>query len=158
MNDKIRLKPATLSDAEALHHMQVTAFAPLLAKYNDFAISPAAETVEQVREKIARQDSTYYFILVNGTAVGGIRVKDHRDPNRRKIISPLFILAEYRNKGYAQQAIAEAERLHGEHGWALDTIAEETGNCHLYEKLGYHRTGKARRVRPNMTIIDYEKD
>ena len=155
---KIRLKPATLSDAEALHRMQVTAFAPLLEKYNDFAISPAAETVERVREKLAQADSTYYFILAGGKAVGGIRVKDHRDPGRRKVISPLFILAEYRNRGYAQAAIAEAERLHGEHSWALDTIAEEPGNCHLYEKLGYHRTGKPRRVRPNMTIIDYEKD
>ena len=154
----IRLKPATLSDAEALHRMQVTAFAPLLQKYNDFAISPAAETVERVREKIAGQDSTYYFIIANGAAVGGIRVKDHRDPDRRKIISPLFILSGYRNRGYAQAAIAEAERLHGEHGWALDTIAEEPGNCHLYEKLGYRRTGRAEKVRPNMTIIDYEKD
>lgn len=154
----IRLKPATLSDAEALHRMQVTAFAPLLEKYNDFAISPAAETVARVREKIAGQDSAYYFILVGGAAVGGIRVVDHRDPNRRKVISPLFIMAEYRNRGYAYQAVLEAERLHGGHGWALDTIAEEPGNCHLYEKLGYRRTGKAQRVRPNMTIIDYEKD
>ena len=30
--------------------------------------------------------------------------------------------------------------------------------CHLFEKLGYRRTGEAQRVRPNMTIVDYEKE
>ena len=49
MGIKVHLKPATLSDAEALHRMQVAAFRPLLEKYNDFAISPAAETVQRVR-------------------------------------------------------------------------------------------------------------
>ncbi|MGX8706971.1 MAG: GNAT family N-acetyltransferase [bacterium] len=156
--NRLTLKPAMLSDAEAMHRMQVTAFAPMLAKYNDFAISPAAETVERVREKIAMPDSRYYFILADGRAVGGIRVVDHRDPERRKIISPLFILAEYRNRGYARRAIALAEQRHGQHFWALDTIAEEPANCHLYEKMGYHRVGTSRKVRPNMTIVDYEKN
>ena len=154
----ITLKCAQLSDAEALHRMQVAAFRPLLEKYNDFVISPAAETVQRVREKIAGADSHYYFIMDGGIAVGGIRVVNHRDPDRRKVISPLFIMGEYRNRGYAQAAIQEVERIHGERFWALDTILEEPGNCHLYEKLGYHRTGTSRRVRPNMTIIDYEKD
>ena len=54
--------------------------------------------------------------------------------------------------------VAKAERIHGGHTWALDTILEEPANCHLYEKLGYHRTGTPQRVRPNMTLIDYEKD
>ena len=154
----ITLKRAHLSDAEALHRMQVTAFRPLLEKYNDFAISPAAESVQRIREKIAGADSHSYFIMDGRPAIGGIRVVTYRDPDRRKAISPLFIMEEYRNRGCAQAAIAEVERIHGEHFWALDTILEEPGNCHLYEKLGYHRTGTPRRVRPNMTIIDYEKD
>lgn len=152
----ITLKRATLSDAEALHRMQVEAFAPLLAKYRDTAISPACETVERVREKIAQ--SRYYFILEEGVAVGGIRVTVPDDPTRRKGIAPLFILAEYRGRGCAQRAVREAERLHGAGHWRLDTVLEEPGNCHLYEKLGYHRVGTGARVRPNMTIIDYEKD
>lgn len=38
----------------------------------------------------------------------------------------------------------EAERLHGATGWELSTILQEQGNCHLYEKMGYHRTGRRR--------------
>ena len=152
----IHLKRAQLSDAEAMHRMQVAAFLPLYRKYHDTAISPACETVQRVREKIA--GSRYYFIMDGPVAVGGIRVTLPADPAKRKGISPLFILSGHQNRGYAQQAIRAVERLHGEHHWRLDTILEEPGNCHLYEKLGYHRVGAPQRVRPNMTIIDYEKD
>ena len=151
----IHLKRAQLSDAEAMHSMQVRAFTPLYEKYRDTAISPACETIDRVREKIAT--GRYYFILLGDIAVGGIRVTLPAAPNRRKGISPLFILAEYQNRGFAQQAVAAVEALHGETNWRLDTILEEPGNCHLYEKLGYHRVGEPARVRPNMTIVDYEK-
>ena len=152
----IHLKRAQLSDAEAMHRLQVAAFLPLYEKYHDTAISPACETIQRVREKIA--GSRYYFIMDGPVAVGGIRVVDLRDGVRPKVISPLFILTEHQNQGFGQEAIRAVERLHGEHHWRLDTILEEPGNCHLYEKLGYHRVGAPQRVRPNMTIIDYEKD
>ena len=150
----IRLKRAQLSDAEAMHLMQVKAFLPLLRKYHDTAISPACETLERVREKIAAD--RYYFILAGDAVVGGIRVVQH--PGRPKVISPLFILWDQQNRGYATRAIREVERLHGEHRWRLDTILEEPGNCHLYEKLGYRRVGAPQRVNANMTIVDYEKE
>ncbi len=67
-------------------------------------------------------------------------------------------MPKYRNKGYAQQAIAEAERIHGEQHWKLDTILQERGNCYLYEKLGYHQTGKTEQINDRMTIVFYEKD
>ena len=152
----IHLKRATLSDAEALHRMQVTAFTPLLQRYNDFAISPACETLDRVREKLSQPQTRFYFIMLGHRAVGAIRAVLPADPSRRKVISPLFVLEAYRNRGIAQQAIAELERRFGAEQWALDTILEEPGNCHLYEKLGYRRTG-SRRVNARMTIVDYEK-
>ena len=149
----IRLKRATLSDAEAMHRLQVAAFLPLYEKYHDDAISPACESVHQVRQKIVT--GRYYFILRGNAVVGGIRVK--LVPGMRKCISPLFILKEHQNHGYAQQAVAAVEARFGADNWGLDTIFEEPGNCHLYEKLGYKRVGSPRPVRPNMTIINYEK-
>ena len=153
----ITLKRASIQDAEALHRMQVEAFAPLLAKYNDFAISPACETVERVRQKLAQPQTRYYFILQGRRATGAIRVVLPSRPDGCKVISPLYILAPWRNRGFAQQAVLAAEAKYGADGWALDTIPEEPGNCHLYEKLGYRRIG-ARRVNARMTIVDYEKN
>ena len=40
----------------------------------------------------------------------------------------------------------------------LDTILQEKGNCCLYEKLGYHQTGKTEQINDKMTIVYYEKD
>lgn len=150
----IRLHRAQLSDAEAMHRMQVEAFLPLLQKYHDNAISPACETIQRMREKIA--GDRFYFIMADDVAVGGIRVVLR--PGRPKVISPLFIMLEHQNRGCATRAIREVERLHGARGWRLDTILEEPGNCHLYEKLGYRRVGAPQRVNDRMTIVDYEKE
>lgn len=42
-------------------------------------------------------------------------------------------MKEYRNKGYAQQAIVDAEKLYGPDHWCLDTVLQEKGNLHLME-------------------------
>ncbi len=55
-------------------------------------------------------------------------------------------MPEYRNKGYAQGSIREAKRIYGERHWKLDTIIQEKGNCYLYEKFGYHQTGKPEQI------------
>ncbi len=76
----------------------------------------------------------------------------------RKRISPVFIMKEYRNKGYAQSAIIEVEHIHGYDNWKLETILQETGNCYLYEKLGYRKTGQMKTINDKMTIVYYEKN
>lgn len=77
---------------------------------------------------------------------------------RLSACNPLFILPEYQGRGIAQQAISSAEALHGAHFWELDTIAQEAGNCHLYEKMGYRATGESAPVNDRMTLVRYEKE
>ena len=78
---------------------------------------------------------------------------DSNQDGSRKRISPLWIMPEYRGKGYAQAAIAAVERVHGSENWSLDTILQEKGNLHLYEKMGYHRTGKQEKINSRMDIV-----
>ena len=54
-------------------------------------------------------------------------------------------------------SLQDAERIHGTTHWQLDTIGQEPGNCHLYEKMGYHVTGEAHQVKEGMTLIICEK-
>lgn len=138
--------------------MQKEAFAELYEKYQDTETSPVTENYENILLRFNQLETTYYFITANNTKVGVIRIVDCKDGVTRKRISPVFIMPRYRNKGYAQQAIKEAERIHGEHLWKLDTILQEKGNCYLYEKLGYHKTGKSKQINNKMTIVYYEKD
>ena len=141
---KVELIRASRDDMKTIWLMQKEAFSGLLEKYQDHGISPASESYERIIEKYEMEGSFYYFISDSGVNVGVIRIIDKNDGSRKRI-SPIWIMSEHRNKGYAQAAIIEAERIHGSDNWSLDTILQEKGNLHLYEKLGYHRTGKSKR-------------
>lgn len=158
MSKGIDLKQAKLKDLNTILQMQKEAFAELFGKYQDTETSPATEKYENILFRFNQPETTYYFITADNAKVGVIRIVDCKDGITRKRISPIFIMPEYRNKGYAQQAIKEAERIHGEGNWKLDTIFQEKGNCYLYEKLGYHLTGKTEQINDKMTIVFYEKD
>lgn len=119
-------------------------------------LSPATEDVDRVIARFEQPETTYFFIVADDRNVGAIRVVDMQDGSRKRI-SPIFIMKEFRNKGYAQQAILEVERLFGSDNWSLDTILQEKGNIHLYEKLGYERVGQPERINERMDIVFYEK-
>ena len=154
----INLIVAEFKDLNTILQMQKEAFSELYAKYQDTETSLATEKYEDILFRFNQPETTYCFITADNIKVGVIRIVDCKDDVTRKRISPIFIMSEYRNKGYAQQAIKEAERIHGEQHWKLDTILQEKGNCYLYEKLGYHQTGKTEQINDKMTIVYYEKN
>ncbi len=65
----------------------------------------------------------------------------------------LVKMPEYCNKGYAQQAMLAVEEIYGYDHWCLDTILQEEGTLHLYEKLGYRRTGTVDRINDRIDIV-----
>lgn len=152
----IELKRIGMEDCKRLWKMQVEAFSELLEKYQDYDISPANELLSRIEERLRQPFTYYYFIMDGETAVGAIRIVDMKDGSTKRV-SPIFVMKEHRGKGYAQAAMRAAEELHGADNWALDTILQEKGNCHLYEKMGYRRTGEKQVINERMTIIGYEK-
>ena len=140
---EITLVRANIQDAENLWKMQIAAFQDLYAKYQDPETSPA---------------TYFYYIKIDDTIVGAMRVIDHKEEGKYKFLSPIFIMKEFRGRGYAQQAMQLAEEIHGSSGWELDTILQEKGNCHLYEKLGYRQTGETKVVNEGMTLVFYHKE
>ena len=157
LSKNIVLKPVERTEIETLWKMQVAAFSGLLEKYRDYDTSPAAEGIEKVSERYEQPWTTYFFIVAEDKKVGAVRVVDKKDGSRKRI-SPLWIMPEYRNKGYAQQAMLAVEEIYGSDHWCLDTILQEEGNLHLYEKLGYRRTGTVDRINDRMDIVYFEKD
>ena len=153
----VSLRQATIEDAEIIWKMQVEAFTDLLEKYQDYDISPATESFEKIKGKFKQLWTTYYFIMNGEIKVGAVRVIK-KDDGSRKRISPIWIMKEFRNMGYAQQAFEELEKIYGADGWCLDTILQEEGNIHLYEKIGYHQTGKVESINERMDIIFFEKN
>lgn len=153
----VELKKVTREDIETVWKMQVEAFTGLLEKYQDFDTSPAAEPIDKVIARFEQPWTTYFFIVADGEKVGAVRVVDMKDGSRKRI-SPIWIMSEYRNKGYAQDTILAVEEIYGSDNWCLDTILQEKGNLHLYEKMGYHQTGRVEKINDRMDIVFYEKN
>ncbi len=153
----IELKAAKRDDIDRVWKMQIEAFSGLLQKYQDYDTNPGVESIDKVTARFEQPWTTYYFIMDGDEEAGVVRVVDKKDGSRKRI-SPIWIMPEYRNKGYAQQAIIEVEKIYGDNNWCLETILQEKGNLHLYEKLGYHQTGRVDRLNDRMEIVFYEKD
>ncbi len=152
----MELIKATLNDAEILWEMQKIAFSELYEKYQDHDTSPANEPLKKMIERLEQDFTYYYFIVSSGDKVGAVRVVDMKNDSPKRV-SPIFIMPEFRRKGYARTAMLEAEKLHGEENWELETILEEDGNCRLYESLGYRKTGKYVKINDIMTLVYYRK-
>ena len=145
-------------DIGVVFEIQQAAYKPLYEKYHDAGSNPYMENKETVLRKYIREGTTGYLFLLDGKAVGAVRISID-SVNKSGRISALCVLPEYQGKGIAQKALTEIERMHPDvQRWRLDTIEEEAGNCHLYEKIGYRRTGETKVINEKMTLIFYEKE
>ncbi len=155
-NREVKLQRASIEDAEELHAMQIKAFRGLLEKYQDFDTSPGCESVDKVAARLRQDFTFYYFICIGQEKVGAVRVIVKKESINKRI-SPIFVMPEFQGMGIAQEAIRLCEELHGVENWELDTILQEAGNCHLYEKMGYRQTGRTEVVNERLTLVFYEK-
>lgn len=153
----VSLERAKAKDAKNIYEMQKESFRGLLEKYEDYGTSPASEPLSKTVERLAAENTYFYFIKADGETVGAIRIVDNKDEITPKRISPLFVLPQYRRRGIAKAAITEVERIHGCSNWMLETILEEEGNCRLYEKMGYIKSQERKVVNDKMTLVVYRK-
>lgn len=158
LHTEIKLIHASIEDAEQLWKMQIDAFRDLYDKYKDTETSPAAEPLEKVLMRLKQPSTHYYYIKADDTIVGAIRIVDSKENGMHKRISPIFIMKEFRGRGYAQKAIQLAEEIHGSSNWNLDTILQEEITCRLYEKMGYRQTGEFKTINERLTLVFYHKD
>lgn len=145
------------SDIDTVFRIQQAAYKPLFEKYHDVQTNPYMESKERVFEKYTSEGTQGYLFVKDGVPVGAVRVRIYPEDNTAKI-SALGVLPEYQGQKIAQNALRQIEELHRDADrWFLATILQEEGNCHLYEKLGYKRTGEPQVVNKLMTLVFYEK-
>ena len=80
----ITLVRANIQDAENLWKMQIAAFQDLYAKYQDPETSLATETIEKTRDRLGQTYTYYYYIKVENTIVGAVRVVDTKESKKSK--------------------------------------------------------------------------
>ena len=149
----IKLELIIHNNADIVKTMLEVSFSELLCKYQDYDTSPACKTLDSIKSKIISSD--YYFIKFDETIVGAIRIVNKGESCR---VSPVFILPEYRHRGYAGKAMLIAEKLYPHIiKWELDTIKQEEYLVNLYKNLGYTPTGNEYDIKQGMTIIFMQK-
>lgn len=150
----LQLKLFQDADIDTVFAIQQAAYYPLFQKYQDRETSPYMEPKETMLLKYRRGHG--YLFEYDGQIVGCVRIYTD-DENGRGRISALAVHPDFQGRGIAQGAMKLIEEKHGNiNSWYLDTILQEKGNCHLYEKLGYQSTG-TKELQPGMTLIFYEK-
>lgn len=153
---KVELVQAGLLDAQTIVDMQKKSFQKLLETYRDYETNPGAEDIQKIIARMNQVETLYYFIQRDKINVGALRVFCEEGGTLCRI-SPIFILPEKQNNGYAQAALRLVESLYRPHTWTLDTILEERRNCHVYEKAGYRQTGEVKTLKEGMHLVRYEK-
>ncbi|MCR4617092.1 MAG: GNAT family N-acetyltransferase [Lachnospiraceae bacterium] len=155
---RVKLEEVPISEIEQLYKLQVESFMPLYEKYHDDG-SPAIEPLDKVKARAGIPTRKYYFILRDGARIGGINVGTKAAENDDSVyyISPIFIVPAHQNRGVGYAVIKKIFEMCPEaKTWKLDTIKEEAGNCHFYEKCGFVRTGEEHVINDKMTLVDYE--
>ncbi len=152
----ISIRIGGLRDVELIHGLKYQAFLPLYEKYHDDETSPARESLEKVIDQLKQDDTEYYVINSGSDKVGAVRIK-HKGEGIY-IISPVFVIPEFQNKGIAGKVLEKMFDIYPEAmAWRLETVLQEAGNCHLYERLGFIATGNVKYINDNMTLIEYGK-
>jgi len=145
------------SDIDRVFEIQQAAYKPLYEKYHDDDSNPYIESKEKVLHKYIRSGTKGYLFVLDGVPVGAVRINFYPESQSGQV-SALGVLPQYQGEGIAQQALLKIEEMHKEvKHWFLDTILQEEGNCHLYEKLGYKRTGKIEVINDRMSLVYYKK-
>ena len=136
--------------------IQQQAFFPLFQKYHDTETNPFLESKDVIFRKYSRSDTSGYIFLEQEIPVGAVRVIKQEETYK---ISALAVLPMYQNRGIAQAALKKIEAIHSDAKlWTLDTLQQEAGNCHLYEKLGYTQAGKSQKINDKLTLVSYQKE
>lgn len=153
---ELKVIPFTDKYLDTVYDIQREAYFPLFIKYNDIDTNPYCESKEVVLAKYTRHDTDGYLFMSENAFVGCVRIVKEGAICR---VSALAVLPEFRNRGIAQSALRQIESYYPEiKVWRLDTIGQERGNCRLYEKLGYKKTGAERTLKDGLTLVDYIKE
>ena len=152
----ITLEKATSEDAEALHAIQIKSFSPVLDRCKDYDTNPACEPIDKTLTRITDPLKGFFKILKDSILVGGVAIK-HIAPGTL-FLGPIFIDPDFQNQKIAQRALKLIENMFPSVDFIeLRTLAQEKGNIHLYEKMGYVIHGEYKKINNTLDLVSFRK-
>jgi ribosomal protein S18 acetylase RimI-like enzyme len=148
----IDIRDASESDATEILEIQKLAFHKQGILYNDFALPPLVQTVDELLEDC----KTYLFLKATheGKIVGSVR---GRAEGETCFISRLNVHPDYQNRGIGKRLMHAIEnKFSGARRYELFTGEKSGKNLALYGKLGYSEYRKKQQS-ANVMLICMEK-
>ena len=143
---------ADVIDADTILSIQQAAYLSEAKRYNDYAIPPLRQTLDQLRNQF--QNHTFLKAIVNSSLVGSVRAFQK---NTSCYIGRLIVLPEFQGNGIGTQLLNEIEHCFNKvERFELFTGAQSSENLHLYKKTGY-KEFKSKPLNEKITFIYLEK-
>ena len=151
----ISIKNVTIHDAKKLLNIQKQAFKPLYSIYHDKA-SPYRHDLEDIKQRINRENSDYYKILCDEKLCGGLCV--YKMPDDYFWLAIIYIKPDFQNRKIAKSAIKLAlDKYPNAKTWGLDFPVDQEKNRRCYESAGFNDTGKQEGISEKLVLALYEK-
>ena len=100
------------------------------------------------------EGNMYFILYEEDMAVGMMKVL--KDSDATYEISALYLLKEYRNKGYGRQAVAYLDEVLKPKKLFLWVLKENEKARYFYEKNGFGFTGKIREISRGKDLTQYQ--
>ncbi|SMQ15084.1 Predicted N-acetyltransferase YhbS [Streptomyces sp. Ag82_O1-12] len=143
MGMSVIISAATEQDAEQIFRLQYLCFQPEAALYGNYRIDPLVQTLDSVREEVARD--CVFVARLGDEVVGSVRGAATEDG--AAAIGKLCVHPRLQGHGIGARLLRAAESaLAGQHGatrFRLHTGHRSEGNLRLYRKVGYETVGTA---------------
>lgn len=134
---QVRLRPLQVSDAGELLTLQRAAFVSEAQLYNEPALPPLTQTIDELREELRTSRG---IAAVSGTRmVGAIRMRQHPDTLQ---LNRLVVAPDMQGMGIGTTLLLAAEAQATSRRASLFTGDRSTANLRLYRRLGYVETSE----------------
>lgn len=146
------IERATVDDAKEILELQKLAYRREADLYNDYAIPPLTQTLEEMKSDFNNQ--LFIKACVDGNIIGSVRAYIKQDIC---FIGRLMVHPDFQNQGIGTQLMNEIEkRFNQARRYELFTGYRSEGNLFLYHKLGYSHF-KTERISEQVTLLYLEK-
>jgi len=144
---------ATIEDAVAIFDLQQRAYQTEAAIYDDYAIRPLVETLDELRDQFRCKH--FLKAVEDDRIVGSVRAYQKEETC---YVERLIVYPEYCNRGIGTALLRQIEAAFPEADrFELFTGHKSEGNIRLYERLGY-RPFRREIVSETLTMVFLEKN
>lgn len=149
---QLTINQAKSTDLSAILQLQKACYQSEATIYNDYAIPPLRQDIEELEGEFAKQ--VFLKAVVANEIVGSVRAFSDGETC---FVGKLIVKADFQNRGIGKLLLEAIENhFPACNRFELFTGHKSSKNLYLYRKLGYKEFRKEA-VNNNMTMIYLEK-